>query len=241
MFFRKEIWGGISCLPWDFEDGLLFQLDKTYFGFSDNAFLVCPYMRPSTSPRNILLTGIDTFELLSDKLSELYNKGDIILIGDMNARTGNLTDIELDSDVEDDENLLYTEINAITSDDLTQNNMLINRHSEDKGYNSYGKRLVELCKVGNMVMLNGRAGSDKGIGKLTFNNHRGTSVNDYVLCTKNVLNNVDDFCVSDPNVFSDHSLICLKLKSNMFIPHNNDKNISCTTTIKMSWNEEKKD
>ena len=43
--------------------------------------------------------------------------GDIILIADMNARTRNLIYSVFDNDVEDNENLLCTEINVITSDD----------------------------------------------------------------------------------------------------------------------------
>ena len=42
-YFRKEISGGITCLPWNFEDGLLFKLDKCYFVFAEYVFLVCPY------------------------------------------------------------------------------------------------------------------------------------------------------------------------------------------------------
>ena len=55
--------------------------------------------------------------------------------------------------------------------------------------------------MSNMLILNGRAGKDKGVGKLTFCNHRGSSINDYAICTKNVLKIVDDFYVCNPNVF----------------------------------------
>ena len=240
-YFRKEIWGGITCLPWNFEDGLLFKLDKQFFGLLENIFLICPYMRPSSSSRNILITEIDIFESISDKLSQLCNKGDIILIGDMNARTGNLIDIEPYNDDEINENSIDIEIGNITSNDLDQNGMLPLRCSEDKGYNAYGKRLIELCKMSNMVILNGRTGSDKGIGKFTFTNHRGTSVNDYVVCTKNVLNIIDDFCVSDPIVFSDHSLISVKIKCKKPSLNTIDEEAIGYSDVKMSWKEEMKD
>ena len=81
-FFKHEIWNGITCCPWHFEDGLVFKLDKFYFGFDNNVYLLFPYMRPNSSTRNILDTGVDTFEILADKVSELSNLGEIVIIGD---------------------------------------------------------------------------------------------------------------------------------------------------------------
>ena len=73
--------------------------------------------------------------------------GDIIIIGDLNAWTGNLIDFVNDNV---DNTLLdnvFCEENddIIVSDDLLANNMLIHRNSEDKSNNEYGKRLIELC------------------------------------------------------------------------------------------------
>ena len=92
------------------------------------------------------------------------------------------------------------------------------------------------------MIISGRAGADKGIGKFTFHNHRGSSVNDYAACTKNVLDIIDDFSVSNPNEFSDHSSICLTLKcNNLCSPSDNNININSCNNMKMSWKEEKKD
>ena len=242
-FFKKNIWKGITCCTWSYEDGLLFKLDKIFFGFENDIYLICPYMRPSTSTRNVLETGNDSYEILTDKIAELSNLGDIIMMGDLNSRTGDLQDFyDFLGDNDEHGHMLDEEcinINVINKNDFYDNDMLLTRVSQDKGNNEFGKRLIALCKMCNLIILNGRTGEDKGVGKLTFCNHRGSSVNDYVLCTSNVLKNIDNFYVSNPNVFSDHSPICLKLNCKN-VRYNISENSTSDYSFKRAWKEEKK-
>ena len=92
-YFKENIWEGVRECYWDFEDGLAFKLDKTFFSFNDDIFMIVPYMRPSTSTRNVLENGVDAFEILTDKIAELCIHGQICVLGDMNARTGCLQDL----------------------------------------------------------------------------------------------------------------------------------------------------
>ena len=63
-----------------------------------------------------------------------------------------------------------------------------------------------------MVILNGRCGSDKDVGKFTFHNYRGQSVIDYVLVSRDLYDNIQSFEVCDPNILSDHSVVSFSLK-----------------------------
>ena len=53
---------------------------------------------------------------------------------------------------------------CISIDSLGFKNM---RSSVDKYVNNYGKRLLDLCKLLDMFIVNGRVGSDAQIGKAT--------------------------------------------------------------------------
>ena len=57
------------------------------------------------------------------------------------------------------------------------------------------------------VLLYGRVGADKEIGKYTFVGSRGSSVVDYVLSSQDLFKCTKHFQVHDPNILSDHCLL----------------------------------
>ena len=63
-----------------------------------------------------------------------------------------------------------------------------------------------MCKANNLIILNGRCGSNKSSGELTF---RNISVKDYSITTPNLISFVNDFCITDG-----HSLICTEFNYN---------------------------
>lgn len=84
-----------------------------------------------------------------------------------------------------------------------------NRYSRDTGrINNNGIQLLDLCKQTGLRIFNGRVGNDK-FQRLdcTFVGHRGSSLVDYILDTKDLLNTATCFDVSEPNILSDHCLI----------------------------------
>ena len=209
-FFSKSIWKGISEIHWDFEDALIFKLDKIFFGLADDIFTIFPYMKPSKSSRAILNAGNDDYDKLCAKVAELGEEGEIIIMGDMNARTGALIDfVEMDEGVD----VLGVPISArkIYTKDLQECGMSIQRSNVDKKVYAYGHRLTDMCISGDLVILNGRCGQDKDVGNLTCVNKQGRSSIDYALCSKGVLSSILDFNVGSLNVFSDHAPINLSI------------------------------
>ena len=79
----------------------------------------------------------------------------------MNARVKELPDMVMD------DNSLHLPL----PDDYILDEYLP-RSSQDKNMNSNGPLLLEFCKQTNMRILNGRTGSDKGIGKFTCHTRR---------------------------------------------------------------------
>ena len=243
IFIKKEIRKFIKVLTWnEFEDGIVLKLDKSLFDFEHDVFLLCVYITPQSSSRNNANTDIDPFEKLTNKIAELSPLGQLILLGDLNSRTGGLSDFSLDE--EDDEiNLLINDDRNIVSEDLIINGMSVTRENEDKGVNDYGRKLIRLSFMSQMILLNGRCGKDKDIGRVTFCEARKNkllkSTVDYVLCTKMLLKNICHFEINDFNVFSDHAAIHLNIVSN--IKGNNQSSISNMSFTKVKWKEEKRE
>ena len=85
------------------------------------------------------------------------------------------------------------------------------RTSQDQMVNNEGNLLLDICKSNNLLILNGRCGSDKNIGGMTFRNQ---SVIDYSIVSYQALHFVKMFTLSDLDaLFSDgHALISTTLQ-----------------------------
>ena len=99
----------------------------------------------------------------------------------------------------------------ICVNDLHDVGMSVERQNKDTGTNEYGSRLLNVCQGADLIMMNGRAGKDKGVGRKTLFNKRGESTIDYVICNKTVVNKINDFEIHSPNVFSDHVIVSYAL------------------------------
>ena len=89
------------------------------------------------------------------------------------------------------------------------------RVNKDKTVNSNGKKLIKLCKENNIIIVNGRTGSDRGIGDLTFNSKKGSSTIDYCVASPDFFPHIQDFHVDilDKNLSDKHSPIILTLET----------------------------
>ena len=157
--------------------------------------------------KNLCIQIYQFFTEIEDQLNGLRADNcnlEFCLLGDLNARTGVLSDF-LDMTNDEQENNNGEE--CISLDSLGFKNM---RSSVDKYVNNYGKGLLDLCKSLDMFIVNGRVGSDALIGKATCKN---VSVVDYAICTPNVLTCINDFVVNDfdPMLSDVHCAVCLTL------------------------------
>ena len=90
----------------------------------------------------------------------------VYLLGNFNARTSALSDIT----ITDDEMLRQIGVNSelvFMSDSIDMMNRLNNKNIrvlKDSKVNSFGKQLIDFCKNNDMLILNGRAFGDKGVG-----------------------------------------------------------------------------
>ena len=124
-----------------------------------------------------------------------------ILVGDFNSRTGTLDDfMEYDETIANECGLdIEFDLTGVHNGKEYLESIGINskRQNRDKHINNNGRKLIELCQVFNLTILNGRMGSDRGVGDFTCNTAQGNSTVDYVLISAEMLPIVTDFSIDE--------------------------------------------
>ena len=63
---------------------------------------------------------------------------------------------------------IFFELSDVNSVNILESlNIPVGRINKDSGKNHNGSRLLDLCKGNDLLIINGRIGNDKDIGKLT--------------------------------------------------------------------------
>ena len=168
----------------------------------------------------------------------------ILLMGDFNSRTGNANDImmiESQDNILDASNFKYPNIINI----LNSLGMPITRVNKDTKTNNNGKRLIEMCKLQELCILNGRVGLDRNIGNLTFD-YKSTI--DYMICTPDLLHKISHCKVDtlDYTLSDKHNPIQLSINVEGSITREDrplkETEIPAKESItKCKWNDSKKD
>ena len=94
----------------------------------------------------------------------------VFLTGDFNAQTANLQDFTCSDTLLDKHLNLDNETQEYFDQEafLQNNNIPVNRVSNDKKTNNTGYKLVDICKNNNLLILNGRFSLGAEKGKFTF-------------------------------------------------------------------------
>ena len=132
------------------------------------------------------------------------NLDNVLVIDDLNARTGDSSDYIWDTAALD--NVLD---DVSTTELMKMYNIQQDRRSQDVCKNNFGRALIDFCISQRLLVVNGRVGGDADLGKLTCNN---ASLLDYVIASPCAFPCICDFYVGD----FDECLCCpvfIKLKT----------------------------
>jgi hypothetical protein len=137
----------------------------------------------------------DIFDDISKKLAKYQERGSLLLMGDLNARTQSLSDFIPDIDVD----------HSGISDS--------NRNSLDQASPTvYGRRFIDMCRETPLRILNGRYIGDF-MGNFTCIRPQGMSVVDYAAASPDLLQDIKHFSVHHyVPTLSDHCPISLTLR-----------------------------
>ena len=122
------------------------KLDMVFFGIEKDLFICACYIPQVNYPYYD-----DDFLKLETEISQVYDKGNIFLIGDLNARIANRSDF-----IENKDELCAPDTlqNILPDEYICDFN--INRNSVDSVFNSQGQQLMDLCIASQLRVLNGR-------------------------------------------------------------------------------------
>ncbi len=173
---------------------------------------MCCYLAPINSNfRKQLET--DAWDSINDFLCTIASKGKLFLCGDLNARTGNLSDLLDPSKLVLSNQLSHSlppELNIESHDTSNYISTIPPRNNQDTTINSDGRALIDTCISTNLHILNGRTVGDL-FGSRTLHNVRGSSCIDYVLAPTDSRLLVKSFKVLNFTEFSDHCPLSITL------------------------------
>ena len=197
----------------DTKDIIAVKLSKSYFKLETDVFLVSLYISPALSRYSTTHPDYSDkiFEYLETTISNLSQKGEVVICGDVNARTGQLHDYVIGSTVSSDP---YSNIGYSNDDAEPRNNL-------DCKTNSYCHKFLDVLINNQLRILNGRTLGDCR-GKFTCFKYNGKSVVDYFACTTLLRTHVTSLQVNNLCSYSDHCSLTLSLymrsKYECFIP-----------------------
>ena len=159
----------------------------------------------------MLVNTLDPFAEMQKDISRFEKLGKIILMGDFNARNRNLSDLNYLNQSEFITSLLEDN----DSDINMRNSSLTNCHVRDKGVNSYGKSLIDICCTNQLCILNGRTKGDR-FGNFTCFTYNGCSTVDYAIISNSLFSDVIYFTVHPLSLLSNHGPISFALRTGKF-------------------------
>lgn len=151
------------------------------------------------------------FEEIFLDMVEIKSKYDapIILMGDFNARTALIDDF-LDLEDSTSGNELFENFTNF----LDSLNLRKRFNSDHTKYDINGKGLINLCRNFNLCIVNGRCGSDRGVGNPTCYKAVNGTVIDYMLVSDCLIPHLTDFNIGlfDKTLSDFHCPLYLKLR-----------------------------
>ena len=219
IYYKKELKEHISVIEKNDFGIVWLKISSNIFHFNEDVFICFSYIPPVTS-KVLRDRDFDFFEEIEKGLEKYSKMGKTYIVGDLNSRTAQESDI-LDFDKylddiqkdEDDDDFLNDYLNSIYT-----------RNNKDHVVDSNCHKLLNLCKSTDHVIANGRLYQDQD-GEFTFCCQRGLSVTDYLLIHLFDVNTLKNFEILKWNNFSDYAalIVCFPTKysekSKTNIPH----------------------
>ena len=131
-------------------------------------------------------------------LIKYKNKGDVLIMGDLNTRKGN--------------EKLGKQLSRLLPDIEATTLETSNKCTCDVKVNNSERKLLTVCSNHSLEIANGQTPGDR-LGNFTCFNNRGTSAADYLVLSRSLMKNIIMFKVLPPNFDSKHAPITATFKS----------------------------
>jgi hypothetical protein len=215
VFIKKNVANNFTLLDCSTENFLFLKCNVS------NIIFINTYIPPEGSRYGSSTDLFDSLENTILDLSVKYANCQFCIVGDLNARSGVLTDSTVYDKYISDDNFDDITVQQMVLNNLSDLGFPIERFSMDRKCNNFGYRLTHLCKALNIFIANGRCGADAYIGKHTCIKGDGSLI-DYLLLSGKLFSCITRFDILqfDPILSDVHCAIefCL----NLGIQPNND-------------------
>ena len=205
VYIHESIIRGVSKVNTAGSESIFIKLSKTFFSMEKDITVSFSYCVPAGSSYQTR-TQFDPYDDLQEKVSSVAQSGDLICLGDFNARTASKPDYIVSDD--------NTDIPVIGDMCPSDTIATYPRGNIDTHTNSYGDRLLELCQSVPLRICNGRVLGDV-LGSYTCYTENGQSTVDYCLVSPNIYHLISSFEVGEflPNC-SDHCSCSVTIRTN---------------------------
>ena len=129
------------------------------------------------------------------------NDSPVMIIGDMNARTSNVSDYIINYG------------NKITNSIFQDNHPHTDRKNCDLQINEEGFKLINLCKSFDLMILNGRTYGDYWGNFTHYNKNKGSSTVDLAIVSCKILEDISSFRVLPQLDLTDHCKIITQINN----------------------------
>ena len=204
VLYKNSLQNGIKFLEHKNSDYVWVKLCRNFFSLSQDVYICVAYIPPEHSTF-YKTRGENTLMYIETDIMKYGNIGSVILLGDLNARTG----VELDYIANDTDAYMSNNKSYIIDREL------LPRISQDSAHVCpRGKILLDLCNSAQLRILNGRTMGDIS-GVYTCHKYNGSSVVDYLIASEGYMKNIMYLQIRDfLGDLSDHCSLSFMLKCN---------------------------
>ena len=182
----------VSSLDFDATNSFAVLRVARAAGFEKDLFLIVTYIVPHTSGR----AARGMWNALEECVRNVSARGQVLVVGDQNARTGEEAD--------------YPVLDLVAEEDvLNPIPTCSGRRNQDPRRNPNGCKMLEMCRRTGLRIANGRAAGDLE-GAITFRSTGGVSAVDNVLACPATFPLIASLRV-EPAPFSDHLAVVVQL------------------------------
>ena len=222
VFIRENLINLFEHVKMENEDTIWVKIKKEVSGEIRDIYIGTCYFNPARADESTQF-----IPNLIENILSLKSKGNIMINGDLNARTGNLDDT-ISPDKYDENFNISAHVNKQ------------NRNSQDKVVNQRGNDLLDLCKSFDINIANGRTTGDL-FGNYTMFNWNGSSAVDYLLTSESLSPQISSFRVGEYTPwFSDHCPIYSTLELCKGMEENRSQTPKKKAPMRFVWSDEGK-
>ena len=205
ILYRNELRKGVRLLNrYKSTDVIVCKLDKAFFKFKTDRFIINTYITPISSSGKHGIDGRELLHTVANIVNELQHEGHVYLCGDFNSRISDHPGLLRSEDSDD---------HVPLPEDYQCDNFTA-RSSQDKESNSYGKDFLSLILNNSLTITNGRSlGDSKGC--FTCITPRGSSVVDYFAVSSPILDSIQSLQILPFTIYSDHRPLSLTVSNNV--------------------------